>query len=115
MNKALKVLDVSYNSFSGEAIQEIAQVLEFNRTLEYIGLAKNKVQVEDVLPLLKTMGKVPFPVDQVEAHQAELKKIAKIIDTNKTLKAKKKPEEAVPVLDNIESVVSKDEEGNEVS
>lgn len=30
------------------------------------------------------------------------------------MKAKKKPEEPVPVLDNIESVISKDDEGNEV-
>jgi len=67
-----------------------------------------------VLPLLKTMGKVPFPADQVEAHQLELKKIVKIIDQNKTLKSKKKPEEPVPVLDNIEALTTKDGEGNDI-
>lgn len=38
-----------------------------------------------------------------------------IIEKNKKLKAQKKPEEAVPILDNLESEVQKDENGVEVT
>ena len=38
-----------------------------------------------------------------------------IIEKNKKLKAGKKPEEAVPLLDTLESKVSKDDQGAEVT
>jgi hypothetical protein len=34
-----------------------------------------------------------------------------IVDKNKKLKASKKPEEPVPALDNIEQILTKNEEG----
>ncbi len=44
-NKTLKVLDISYNNFTGKVVSsEIAGVFETNRTLEYIGLAKNSLE-----------------------------------------------------------------------
>ena len=63
---------------------------------------------------MNSFGKVPFPNDQVEAYQAELKKRDAIIEKNKKLKASKKPEEPVPILDSLESEVARDAEGNEV-
>ena len=42
---------------------------------------------QDVLPLLNCFGKVPFPTDQVEAYQAEIKKRDAIIEKNKKLKS----------------------------
>ena len=65
MNRNLKVLDLSYNSFSGECVQEFSSVLEVNRNLEFVGLAKNSLTSEDVLPLLRFFGRVPFPADKV--------------------------------------------------
>lgn len=38
-----------------------------------------------------------------------------IIEKNKKLKAQKKPEELVPVLDNLESEIQRDENGNDVT
>ena len=52
MNRNLKVLDLSYNKFSGEAVREFAQVFEINRSLEFVGLANNNLLSYDVLPLL---------------------------------------------------------------
>lgn len=75
MNKSIKVLDLSYNEFSEDAVKEIAQVFEVNRSLEYLGLAKLKLTSEVITPLLSTMGRIEFPADQVEAHQAEIKRI----------------------------------------
>ena len=37
------------------------------------------------------------------------------MEKNKKLKASKKPEDPVPVLDNLESTLGKDSEGNEVT
>ena len=51
MNRNLKVLDLSYNKFSGKAVEQFVQVFEQNRTLEFLGLAKNNLTTEDVLPL----------------------------------------------------------------
>lgn len=86
MNKTLKVLDVSYNDFSCEAVREFSSVFETNRTLEYLGMAKNNIQSDDVCHLLKSFGKVAFEASQVEAHQAELKKRDQIIEANKKKK-----------------------------
>lgn len=63
MNRNLKVLDLSYNKFSGSVVQEFQSVFEQNRSLEFLGLAKNKLTTEDLLPILDCFGKVPFPAD----------------------------------------------------
>jgi len=82
--------------------------------LEFLGLAKNNLTTDDITPLLQSFGKVPFPADQVETYQAELKKRDAIIEKNKKLKQSKKPEEPVPILDSLESETGKDADGNEI-
>lgn len=76
--------------------------------MEYLGLAKNKLTTEDVSPLLGNMGKVLFAPEQVEAHQEKIKQRNIIIEKNKKLKQQKKPEEPVPIVDNIEQCSSRD-------
>ena len=115
MNRNLKVLDLSYNNFSGACVQEFASVFEQNRSLEFLGLAKNKLQTQDLVPILNCFGRVEFPADQVEAYQAELKKRDAIIEKNKKLKQQKKPEEPVPIMDSLESETERDAEGNETT
>ena len=115
MNKSLKVIDLSYNSFSGKAVsQEFTAVFETNRTLEYVGIAKNNLETVDIIPMIRSFGRFPFPTEQVAAYQAKLKERDAIIEKNKKLKASKKPEENVPVMDIIESKNQKDSDGNEV-
>jgi len=69
---------------------------------------------DDVRPILEHFGRQPFPSDQVAAHQAKLKERDGIVEANKKTKGKK-PDVAVPVVDNIESKTSKDPEGQEVT
>jgi Ran GTPase-activating protein (RanGAP) involved in mRNA processing and transport len=39
-NKSLKVLDISYNPITNLSLRYLAETLETNRSLEYLGLAK---------------------------------------------------------------------------
>lgn len=39
-NKTLKVLDLSYNPITEKAVKYLSEMMETNRTLEYLGLAK---------------------------------------------------------------------------
>ena len=77
-------------------------MFETNRTLEYVGLAKNNLETADIVPIIKSFGRHPVPNDQVQAYTAKLKERDAIIEKNKKLKASKKPEEPVPVMDLIE-------------
>ncbi len=54
------------------------------------------------IKLFEQIGRIPFPQDQVEAHQAKMKARDAIIEKNKKQKAAKKPEDPVPSLDMIE-------------
>jgi hypothetical protein len=42
-NKTLKVLDISYNPITKKSLKFVAEMMETNRTLEYLGLAKCKL------------------------------------------------------------------------
>ena len=87
MNRNLKVLDISYNKFSGESVREFASVFEINRSLEFVGLAKNNLTSEDVMPLLKCFGRVALPKDNVAQHEHENNNRKAIIEKNKKHKA----------------------------
>ena len=103
-NKTLKVLDLSYNTqaFGEKGVKAIHEMMETNRTLEYLGLAKNSLANEHAELLLSQVGRIPFPAEQVDGHLAKIKQRDTIVEKNKKLKASKKPEEPVPILDNIE-------------
>ena len=60
-NKTLKVLDISYNPITSRSLKSIAEMMETNRTLEYLGLAKNKIENEDITPIFNSIGRIPFP------------------------------------------------------
>lgn len=113
-NKTLKVLDISYNPVSKKCLKSIADAMETNRTLEYLGLAKCNLQAKALVKIINQIGRIPFPSDQAEAHLAKLKARDAIIEKNKKLKASKKPEEPVPILDNIEQQTTINHEGHEV-
>jgi len=51
-NKILKVLDISSNPITSQAAKHIAEMMEANRTLEYLGLAKCDLKSEDIKPIL---------------------------------------------------------------
>jgi hypothetical protein len=112
INTTLKVVDVSSNrDLTPDSLLHISDILSNNRVLEYLGLSKLNLVTDDVIPLFGLLGKFPFPEDQVESHLAKLKARDGIVEKNKKLKSQKKPEEPVPVLDNIEQVTKKTIQG----
>jgi hypothetical protein len=42
-------------------VQYVADILDVNRTLEYIGLAKCKVEAAQAAKLFENIGRIPFP------------------------------------------------------
>jgi hypothetical protein len=47
-NKVLKVLDISYNQITDRSIKALSEMMDTNRTLEYLGLAKNNISNESI-------------------------------------------------------------------
>lgn len=110
------MIDLSHNNFTGSVVTScLKQVFEQNRNLEYVGLAKNNLTSSDVQPLLKCFGRQPFPAENVPAYQLKIKERDAILEKNKKLKASKKAEEIVPLLDALENKITKDETGAEVT
>ena len=100
--KPLKALDISYNPITNASLTHFADLLEVNRTLEYLGLAKSQISEGPLQEVLDKIGRIPIPAEQVEVYQAKLKARDVIAEKNKKLKASKKPEEPLPQLDLIE-------------
>lgn len=102
-NTTVKVLDVSYNNLTKTTIDNFRELIcEHNKTLEFIGLAKNNLKLTDIQELLASIGKKPFPEEEAEAYIKKMKERDAIIEKNKKMKAAKKPEEPVPLIDDIE-------------
>lgn len=67
VNGTLKVIDFSSNyDLTNAAFNEICDVLQVNRVIEYLGLSKLGLENDSILPMLELFGRFPFPEDQVE-------------------------------------------------
>ncbi len=62
-NKTLKVLDISYNPVTKKCLKYFSDMMELNRTLEYLGLAKLKLTAKSLNKILNQIGRIPFPSD----------------------------------------------------
>jgi len=63
-NGTIKVLDISSNyELTNASLAEICEVLQVNRSIEYLGLSKLNLENEDILPMLDLFGRFPFPED----------------------------------------------------
>lgn len=101
----LKVIDISYNKITGASVESLKELISLhNKNLEFIGLAKNDLSFADLEPLIGAIGKKPFPEEEADAHVKKMKERDAIVEKNKKLKASKKPEEPVPILDDIEQL-----------
>ncbi len=115
-SSTIKVFDVSSNQLltPAKTIESMCDMMSANRSLEYLGLSKLNLDSKALEPIFDSIGRFPFPEDQVEEHKAALKARDAIIEKNKKLKASKKPEEPVPQLDDITQISRINENGEEV-
>ena len=114
-NTTIKVLDVSSNPDLGaKSLEALADIFNGNRSIEYFGFSKLNLTTDMVIPLFDLIGRFPFPADEVENHLKEMKARDAIIEKNKKLKSSKKPEEPVPLIDDIESIKRINEAGEEI-
>ena len=115
-NTSIRVLDLSSNTDldATTTISCLQDMMSVNRTIEYLGLSKLNLTSEAARPIFDSIGRFPFPEDQVADQQAALKARDAIIEKNKKLKASKKPEEPVPQVDTIEQITRVTEAGEEV-
>jgi hypothetical protein len=97
----LKVLDVSYNKLTAESVKSLAALMDKNKTIEFIGLAKNNLTFEDCLPILEKLGRKPFNAEESEEHLKLMKDRDAIIEKNKKVKPGA-PKDPVPPVDTIE-------------
>ncbi|CAG9323770.1 unnamed protein product [Blepharisma stoltei] len=74
-NKKLKTLDLYGNRIY--SLTPIAEMLEVNRSLMHLNLAKNELTDEQLMPLVGAFGKIPFPSERVEEFRRREKEIIK--------------------------------------
>jgi hypothetical protein len=73
-----------------------------NKSIEFLGLAKNKLgKFDDLSGLVANVGKFLMTAEEVEEYRGREKERDAIIERNKKAKQKKQAEEPVPVMDPI--------------
>lgn len=75
-NKILKSLDLYGNEF--ESLVPLAEMLEVNRSLMHLSLAKNNLTDEKLLPLVGSFGKIPFPDERADEFRQKEKDKMKV-------------------------------------
>ncbi|CAG9326702.1 unnamed protein product [Blepharisma stoltei] len=94
-NKTLKALDLYGNCFN--TLTSFAGVLETNRYLVHLNLAKNNLTDDHIAPFIGVFGRLHFPDDKVEEYRKKEKDLAKA----KALKSKGKQVEPEPPADEL--------------
>ena len=66
-NTSIRVLDLSSNVDldAKTTIASLQDMMSVNRTIEYLGLSKLNLDSEAVRPIFDSIGRFPFPEDQV--------------------------------------------------
>ena len=98
-------MDLYDNVLSKEAFIYLGQMLVYNKSLELIGLAKCSVSsIEQMSGLVESIGKFIMNSDEIEDYKNKEKEREAIINKNLKAKAKKQPEEPLPIMPNVSIV-----------
>lgn len=76
-------------------------MFEQNRKLEEINIGGNLFNDEDLSHIKNYVGKVKMTQEELDIHNKKVKDKDFIIEKNKKLKIQKKPEEPVPILEEV--------------
>ena len=100
-NNSLRVLNLYNNCISTKSFSQFSTFLETNKRLEEVNLGKNFLVDDDLFLIKKVLGKFLMTLEEVETLQKKMKEKEAIVEKNKKLKNQKKPEEPLPVLDEM--------------
>lgn len=100
-NNSLKILNLYNNCISSRSFALFCGMLETNKKLEEVNFGKNFLFDDDLDLLKKSVGKFLMTQEEVENQQRKMKDRDAIVEKNKKLKNQKKPEEHVPVLEEM--------------
>jgi hypothetical protein len=106
-NTVLRILNLYLNNLTSKTTEGLCQLLSQNRKLEDINLGRNYLTDNDLAMLKDYIGKIPMTQEDVESHNKKLKDRDLIIEKNKKLKIQKKPEEPLPVVQDVENIEGK--------
>jgi hypothetical protein len=106
-NNVLRMLNLYLNNLSTKTMEGLCALLSQNKRLEDINLGRNEFTDSDLSMLREHIGKIPMTTEDIENHNKKLKDRDAIIEKNKKLKIQKKPEEALPVIPDIENIDGK--------
>lgn len=103
-NNVLRVLNLYNNCMTSRSFSAFCGLLELNKKIEEINFGKNFLVDEDLVTFKRCVGKFLMTQEEVEIHQKKIKDRDAIIEKNKKLKNQRKPEEPVPVLEEMAQI-----------
>ena len=101
---AIRVLNLFKNNLTDECIKTFSEMILVNRNLEEINFGNNLLTDEALELIVKNYGIFKLNSDEIEEYKRLEKEKQDIIKQNTKLKAAKKPEIEVPVLDELKEI-----------
>ncbi len=103
-NTTIRVLNLYKNNFTSAIIPSFLSMIENNKKLEELNLGANHFVDDDLLGLKDLLGKIAISNEDAEAIQKKARDREMIIEKNKKLKNQKKPEEPLPIVEDINQI-----------
>ena len=101
---SIRVLNLFKNNLTDESIKTFSEMIAVNKNLEEINFGNNLLTDEALDLIVKNYGTFKLSADDVEEYKRLDKERQDIIKQNAKLKAAKKPELEVPVLDELKEI-----------
>ena len=100
----IRVLNLFKNNLTDKCIKTFSEMILLNRNLEEINFGNNSLTDEALELIAKNYGIFKLNNDELEEYKRLEKERQDIIKQNAKLKASKKPEMEVPVLDELKEI-----------
>ena len=103
-NNSLKIINLFNNRITSKGFAVFCKFLETNKKLEEVHFGKNELVDEDLVLFRKSLGKYLMTLEEVDTQQKKIKERDIVLEKNKKLKAQKKPEEPIPIVEEFVQV-----------
>jgi len=103
-NSTIRILNLYKNNFTSAIVPSFLSCIENNKKLEEINLGANHFVDSDIIGLKDLLGKIYITNEEAENIQKKARDRDMIIEKNKKLKNQKKPEEPLPIVEEITQI-----------